>query len=85
MADKKFKLSEEETKNLKGREQAIDYVVDLIKRDINMYLYMDVVPRLGLSQDGKYELTPDREWLHVTEEAPKAKLILPNGVKNAKN
>ena len=81
MADKKFKLTPEEVNNLKGREKAIDYMLDLIKRDINMYLYLDVVPRLGLPEDGKYNLSPDREWLHVEEES---KIILPNGVKNGK-
>lgn len=83
---KKFHLTDEETKNLRGREMAIDYILDLIKRDINMYLYMDIVPRLGLDQNGKYTLSKDRTWLEVTEaegaeERSESKIIIPEGVK----
>ena len=69
MAEKKFKLTEQERNNLIGRERAIEFIIDLIQRDINMYLYMDIVPRLGLDQKGKYTLSKDREWLEVTEES----------------
>lgn len=62
---KKFSLTSEETKNLKGREMAIDYILDLIKRDINMYMYMDIVPRLGLDPKGTYILSEDRTELEV--------------------
>lgn len=68
---KTFSLSTEETNNLIGRERALDYIADLIKRDINMYIYMDIVPRLGLPKDGKYTLSQDRKTLEVTEEEPK--------------
>lgn len=71
----KYHLTDAEVKNLKGREMAIDYLIDLIKRDINMYLYMDVVPRLGLDPNGKYTLSEDRQWLEVTEEP---KIIVPD-------
>lgn len=64
---KKYQLTAEETKNILGREQAIGYMEDLIKRDINMYLYMEVIKRLGLPEDGKYNLSPDRTWVEVAE------------------
>jgi hypothetical protein len=76
----KFKLTPQEVNSVKGREKAIDYMLDLIKRDINMYLYMDVVPRLGLDNEGEYELSPDREWIHTVDEK-ESKIILPKNGK----
>lgn len=64
----KFKLTEEEKTNILGREKAIDYMLDLIKRDINMYMYMDIMPRLGLEKEGA-TLSADREWLEVEEKS----------------
>lgn len=64
---KTFNLTDAETKNILGREQAIDYMQDLISRDINMYMYMDIMPRLGL-KDEKVELSKDRKSLSIIEE-----------------
>lgn len=81
MADnKKYHLTDEETKNLIGREMAMDYLNDLMVRDINMYLYMDIIPRLGLDPKGKYTLSKDKKWLEVTEESKIITNIkMPNG------
>lgn len=63
---KKYQLTQEQTNNFIGREKAMDYVIDLFKRDINLYLYTEVIPKLGLDQKGNYQLSPDRTWLEVT-------------------
>lgn len=58
-------------KNLKGREMAVDYVQDLIKRDIGMYLQFDVFKRLGIKESVPFQLSEDREWLELLEPEPK--------------
>lgn len=65
---KKFHLTSEETKNLIGRETMIDYLKDLVQRDINMYLYMNIIPRLNLDPKDKYTLSEDRTWIEITPE-----------------
>ena len=76
-SSKKYKLTSEEVKNLKGREMAVDYLQDLIKRDIGMYLQFDVFKRLGIESNVPFQLSEDREWVELTEEKPK--IIVPNG------
>ena len=71
MTDKKtYSLSSEETKNLKGREYMIEYLTDLVQRDINMYMYTSIIPRLGLDPKGVYVLSEDRKTLIVEDKKP---------------
>ena len=68
----RFKLTEEESTNLKGREKFSEYILDLVRRDIGMYLSEVVYPRLGITKDQKAEISEDREWINVTP-----KIIIP--------
>jgi hypothetical protein len=72
----RYKLTEDESNNLKGREQFSGYLQDLIQRDIAMYLANDIYKRLGITKDQKAEISEDREWITV---APR--IIMPD-VKN---
>ena len=62
----RLKLTEEEATNLKHREKFSEYILDLVRRDIGMYLHEVVYKRLGITEDQKVELSEDREWLTVT-------------------
>lgn len=75
---KKYSLTSEETKNLLGRDMALDYLTDLVGRDIGMYVNLDIKPRLGLSPDVPFALTKDRKVLEIED---KPKIIIPNGKK----
>jgi len=67
---KKFHLNDEEINNLKGRRNFYGYIKDLIERDINMYLFSVVCPRLGIPSDS-IELSSDCEWITLPEKNEK--------------
>lgn len=59
----KYKLTADEISNLKGREKMAAYMIDLIQRDIAMYLSQYIYKRLDLAPDTSAELSEDKEWL----------------------
>lgn len=66
---KKYKLTDEETKNIKGRELSIEYLQDLIQRDIGMYVQFDIMKRLDIEPNKKFQISKDRKWIEVSEES----------------
>lgn len=64
----KFHLTPEETGNLIGREKFRGYVNDLIDRDIQMYLYTTILPRLNIPPNQSVTLSKDKEWLELSNE-----------------
>lgn len=64
----KLKLTEEESTNLKGREKFSEYILDLVRRDIAIYLQEVIYKRLGITKDQKAEISEDREWIEVTSK-----------------
>lgn len=64
---KKYKLTDEEINNLKGRERFSQYIIDLVQRDIAMYLSQEIYKRLNLPADTSGKISEDREWLEVDE------------------
>ncbi len=75
-ASSKFHLNEDEIQNLKGRDKFRGYILDLVQRDIQMYLYSVILLRLGL-QGKSVKLSEDFEWVEVMEEKPV--IFKPNG------
>jgi len=67
---KKYKLSQDEVANIKGRRKFVDYIMDLVDRDVAMYMYTTVYQRLGI-KDVKTELSEDGEWLIETPQIVK--------------
>jgi len=62
----KYKLTTDEVNNLKGREKFAEYILDLIQRDIAMYLTQQIYKRLNLPTDSKAQISEDKEWLEVS-------------------
>lgn len=62
---KKFSLSEEEKNNVLGRKRFLGYVQDLIERDISMYMYTVIMPRLGIDQKDSVVLSEDSSFIEV--------------------
>lgn len=60
----KFHLTADETTNLKGREKFVGYVQDLVKRDIQMYIYSVVLPRMGVKSTN-IKVDKDFQWIEV--------------------
>ena len=73
--NKEYSLTLEETANLKGRDKMADYILDLIHRDIGMYLTQEIYGRLGIPYNTKSEISEDKTKLYV-DNSPK--IILPN-------
>jgi hypothetical protein len=71
---KSYSLTEEETGNLMGREKFSTYIMDLVQRDIGLYLSQVIYKRLDLSPDTKAEISQDRKTLLV-DDTPK--IIIP--------
>jgi hypothetical protein len=61
----KYSLTEEETKNLGGRDYMLEYIVDLVKRDVGIYLTQVIYKRLGLPFNTKSTISEDRKSLEV--------------------
>ena len=76
-SSKRYKLTPDEVKNIKGRELAIDFIQDLVKRDLGMLIQHEIFKRLDIKEFGEFTLSEDREWIEVSE--PEGKIIVPNG------
>lgn len=73
---KKYKLTPEETKNIKFRRTVMDYMTQAVHDELGQYLYSQILPRLKL-KDIKVEISEDGEWItEIVEE--KSNIILPN-------
>lgn len=72
--EKIYQLSEDEVNNLKGRDRMADYVLDLIQRDINMFLVAEIFKRLNLPMTTKCKISDDRTQL-IVDTSPE--IIIP--------
>jgi len=66
-----YHLSTDETANILGRQKFQGYVQDLINRDIQMYLYTTVLPRLGIDPKTPVELSEDGKVVRITNDKSK--------------
>jgi hypothetical protein len=60
----KFYLTADETTNLKGREKCIPYIQDLVRRDMQVYIFSIVLPRLGVKSEN-IKVDKDFKWIEV--------------------
>ncbi len=83
--EKKLFLTDEERNNIIGRHKFIEYLLDLIKKDITLYLREVVCARLGVSDKSFVTLSEDCSYLTIGEEkkiiVPDKGIVLPKGVK----
>ena len=73
---KKYKLNNEETRNIKFRRTVMDYMTQAVHDELGQYLYSQILPRLKL-KDVKVEISEDGEWITEIVEK-KSNIILPN-------
>jgi hypothetical protein len=71
---KEYSLTTEEVQNLKGREKFTSYILDLVQRDIAIYMSQVVYKRLGLTPDTNAKLSEDSTKL-IVDTSPK--IIMP--------
>lgn len=64
---KKFHLTEDEKNNLLGRNKFKEYILDVVTRDIGMYVYSNILTRLKLPPTTKFSVSEDGVWLEVED------------------
>ena len=75
---KRLFLSKEEQDNLRGRKTFFGYIVDLVERDINIYLSEVVAKRLDINlSENDLKLAEDASYVELVP-----KLSLPKNGKN---
>lgn len=73
-SNKTYQLATDEVQNLKGREKFAGYILDLIERDVAIYMSQVIYKRLGLSPDTKSKISEDSTQL-IVDNSPK--IIIP--------
>ena len=64
----KWFLTKEEQQNITFRKTSVSFLNDLIYKDINVYLYQVVCPRLALDPKASIKLSDDASYLEVVDE-----------------
>lgn len=67
---KQYKLTPEETKNIKFRRTVMDYMTQAVHDELGQYLYSQILPRLKL-KDVKVEISEDGETITEIVDPPK--------------
>lgn len=69
-----YQLAEDEVQNLKGREKFAGYILDLVERDVAVYMTQVIFKRLNLPMDTKAKISEDSKQL-IVDDSPK--IIIP--------
>lgn len=86
---KQYSFSKEEFANLKGRDAVASqhrFIVNLIERDMDLYVEEVVKKRLGLTSEDVVQYDLDKQTLVVLPKAPQeAKIVGADGEKLTNN